>query len=62
MAALVFSDRVSLERIVMCYRPSLLFASTVAPTIEKSIGTRHEESRRSASEFVLGLTSAVAVL
>ena len=28
--------------------PSLLFASTVAPTIEKSIGTRHEEVRRSA--------------
>ncbi len=28
--------------------PSLLFVSTVAPTIEKSIGTRHEGGRRSA--------------
>ncbi len=45
MAVLVLSDRFNLERIVICYLPSLLFASTVAPTIEKSIGTRHGRGR-----------------
>ncbi len=48
MATLVLSDRFSLERIVICYLPSLLFASTVAKTIEKSIGTRHVYGTESA--------------
>ena len=35
------------------HSPSLLFASTVAPTIEKSIGTRHDGGRRSAFMFLV---------
>ena len=53
MAVLVLSDRFNLERIVICYLPSLLFVSTVAKTIKKSIGTRHEGGRHSALMFLV---------
>ena len=33
--------------------PSLLFAPTVAPTIKKSIGTRHDGCRRWAFMFLV---------
>ena len=39
--------------------PSLLFASTVAPTIEKSIGTRHDGGCRSAFMFLLSAGNLV---
>ena len=59
MAALVLSDRFRFGKDRHMPSPSLLFASTVAPTIEKSIGTRHDGGRRSAFMFLLSAGNLV---